>query len=303
MPINTHLTLPTFIGIGAPKAGTTWIAACIDEHPQAALSSVKETEFWKFADTETRLAEYAAHFSGAGKFMARGEFSVRYLNMPDVPQRIASYLPDVRLIVSLRSPVEQVQSWYWHLRRQGQVRDPQNASRILCPAEAIDALPTLLLDQCRYHSHLSRWWKFFDREQLLIVFFEDIQHDPDKVVRQVYEHIGVDPTFVPPSCSKQGSETRAGVSPKSRFHDEVHRLTYHSLNRIVYRPLRQLIGSRRAGWVNEILGVRSMLEKFFFRRGYQVFDKATRQRVMEYYRDDVVQLSGVLDRDLKHWMS
>lgn len=300
---KTELILPTFIGIGAPKAGTTWIAACINEHPQAALSSVKETEFWKFADAEERLAEYSAHFSGTGDVMARGEFSVRYLSLPDVPERIAKVIPKVRLIVSLRNPVEQVQSWYWHLRRQGQLRDPQNHSRILSPAEAFDALPTLLLDQCRYYSHLSRWWSLFDPEQLLVVFFEDIQKDPGKVVRQVYEHIQVDANFVPPSCTAQGSETRAGVSPKSKLHDNVHSLTYRSLNRIIYRPLRRLIGSRRAGQVNQMLGVRSILEKLFFRRGYEGFDVATRQRVVEYYRDEVNRLGSVVGRDLSHWLS
>jgi hypothetical protein len=53
--------LPNFIGIGAPKAGTTWLAKCLGEHPDVFMAAVKETEFWKFADAEQRLAEYAAH--------------------------------------------------------------------------------------------------------------------------------------------------------------------------------------------------------------------------------------------------
>jgi hypothetical protein len=301
MDEEQEILLPTFIGIGAPKAGTTWIASCIDEHPEAALSGVKETEFWKFADAATRLAEYSAHFTGTGNVKARGEFSVRYLNLPDVPKRIADIIPNTRLIVSLRNPVEQVQSWYWHLRRQGRMRDPQNSSRILSPNEAIDKLPHLLLDQGLYHLHLSHWWKFFDREQLLVVLYEDIKNNPVGVIQQVYKHIQVDANFIPPSCNARGSETRAGVSPKSRFHDRVYGLTYQSLNRVIYRPLRRLIGSRRAGQVNQMIGVRRVLEKLFFRRGYQPFDAATRQRVIDYYREDVERLEDALGRDLSQW--
>src|SRR4051812_10446290 len=71
--------LPNFIGIGAPKAGTTWLAKCLGEHPQVFMAAVKETEFWKLADAEHRLPEYATHFSTADGQRAVGEFSVRYL--------------------------------------------------------------------------------------------------------------------------------------------------------------------------------------------------------------------------------
>ena len=48
--LASRVMLPNFIGIGAPKAGTTWLARCLGEHPQVCMAAVKETEFWKLAD-------------------------------------------------------------------------------------------------------------------------------------------------------------------------------------------------------------------------------------------------------------
>src|SRR5712691_3777957 len=92
--------LPNFIGIGAPKAGTTWLAKCLGEHPQVFMAAMKETEFWKLADAEQRLEEYAVHFKAADGARAVGEFSVRYLSLSGVPERIKHLLPQAKLIVS-----------------------------------------------------------------------------------------------------------------------------------------------------------------------------------------------------------
>src|ERR1051325_1190747 len=92
------MILPTFIGIGAPKAGTTWLAKCLGEHPDVFMAAVKETEFFKFADCEDRLEQYSSHFSSANGAHAVGEFSVRYLSFAGVPERIKRVLPHAKLI-------------------------------------------------------------------------------------------------------------------------------------------------------------------------------------------------------------
>src|SRR6187401_2278229 len=144
--------LPTFIGIGAPKAGTTWLANCLGEHPDVFMAAVKETEFWKFTDAEQRLDDYAAHFCGADGKRAIGEFSVRYLSLPGVPERIKRVLPNVKLIASLRSPVDQVYSNYWHLRRQiFNLPDSSQAPRSI--EEALEIHSEFLLAPARYATH------------------------------------------------------------------------------------------------------------------------------------------------------
>src|SRR5436190_8834257 len=100
--------LPNFIGIGAPKAGTTWFFKCLQEHPEVFVAAVKETSFFDFAEVAGRLDKYEEHFAGSESFPARGEISTRYLTSQEAPARVKTYVPTARLFVSLRNPIDQV---------------------------------------------------------------------------------------------------------------------------------------------------------------------------------------------------
>jgi hypothetical protein len=54
--------LPTFLGLGAPKAATTWLARCLDEHPSVFITDVKETEYFSWRHTVQDLGAYQEHF-------------------------------------------------------------------------------------------------------------------------------------------------------------------------------------------------------------------------------------------------
>src|SRR5688500_3515585 len=95
--------LPTFITIGAAKSGTTSLHYYLDQHPEISMSSPKETNFFERSDAAESLDEYQLHFRAG--FPARGESSVHYTcfpTIPDVQERIASALPDVKLIYIVR---------------------------------------------------------------------------------------------------------------------------------------------------------------------------------------------------------
>ncbi|ETX05430.1 MAG: hypothetical protein ETSY2_22955 [Candidatus Entotheonella gemina] len=178
--------LPTFIGIGAPKAGTTWLYRCLREHPDVFMALVKETRFFDYGTIDGRMAEYHAHFTGSHGYAARGEFSTRYLTSYRAPERIQHYLPEIRLIVAVRNPMEQVYSHYWHLLRQN--FHQWHPDRLPCSFEtALDHYPDALLEPASYDKHLQRWRQHFHASQLLILFYDDICHQPRDVLKTVYE--------------------------------------------------------------------------------------------------------------------
>src|SRR5690554_5673248 len=109
--------LPNFIGIGPTKTATTWLFECLREHPQVFLPRAKETQFFARARYTGDLAEYESFFEGAERYPAVGEISPRYFASPDAVQRIHAVMPDVKLIVSFRHPVDRLESEYWHVRR------------------------------------------------------------------------------------------------------------------------------------------------------------------------------------------
>lgn len=294
------MTLPTFIGIGAPRAATTWLFRCLVRHPQVFVADVKETNFFDYKTIAGRMAEYEAHFVGSDGAAAIGEISVRYLNSAWAPERIRRILPEVRLFVSLRNPIDQVYSHYWHLRGQN---FHQWGLAGIAPSfeEALERYEEKLLGPALYASHLVRWLRCFDRSQLAVIFYDDICTQPARVLRELYEHIGVGSTFVPPSLHTVGSRQRRGVSPRSRRWDRARARIYDQLNRRVYYPLKRTIGTQPAELIKRRLKIREIMVSVFQRRGYPPMQTETRVVLRRRLAADVRLLAQLTGRDLNHW--
>ena len=292
--------LPTFIGIGAPKAGTTWLAKCLGEHPEVFMAAVKEVDFFKYPDFGDRVPLYASHFVGAEGYKAVGEFTVRYFALPDAPQRIRQLLPNARLLLCLRNPVDQVVSHYWHLHRQNfHTLDHRSAPNSI--EEAIERFPEALLSPARYSFHLERWFKEFPREQMLVLLYDDINQFPEKVLQQTYGFLGVAPSFNPAAIRDKGLSVRQGTSPRNAFLARLHRTCYSFLTRGAYGPLKQLIGTRRAARLKDSLRIRETMNLVFMRKGYPPPAPQTRQHLRSLFAEDISRLETMLQLDLSRW--
>lgn len=294
------MILPNFIGIGAPKSGTTWLAKCLGEHPDVFMAPVKETEFWKFGDAEERLYDYAAYFAGARHERAIGEFSVRYLSFPGVPERIGRVLPNVRLIASFRNPIEQVYSNYWHLKRQNfNLHNAAEAPRSI--EEAIERYRDFLLAPARYAANLERWYAQFPRNQLLLLLYDDIEQRPAEVLERAFAFLGVDPKFQPPSMTVKGTAVRQGASPRSENAALWHAKIYYQLVENIYTPMKRWMGTRRAAQIKEALRVRPMMERIFMQQGYPPMNAETRALLGNEFAPEIERLMQLTGLDLSSW--
>lgn len=175
-----------FVGIGAQKCATTWIYDILRDHPQVGLSVNKEVNFFsQFYDHGYQW--YERQFGEAPGATIFGEFSPSYFNDPAVPARVARYSPEIRLILSLRDPVERAISNHRHEVRVGHFQGDDLS------LEAGLANNPSYVDQGLYATHLRRWLESFPLDRCLILLFDDIQTDPDGVARRVYSFLGVDP--------------------------------------------------------------------------------------------------------------
>ncbi len=178
--------LPTFLVIGAMKAGTSSLHRYVDAHPDVYTSPLREPQFFS-QEWDRGLDWYTALFDAAGSARARGEFSTTYSRaplMPEVPERIAATVPDVRLVYLVREPIERMRSMYVHQRSKGRERRSID--------EAIAASPSYLT-LSRYGYQSEQFLEHFDREQLLIVRSEDLRDDRRATLDSVFAFIGVDP--------------------------------------------------------------------------------------------------------------
>ncbi|HVW37520.1 MAG TPA: sulfotransferase domain-containing protein, partial [Pirellulales bacterium] len=153
----------------------------------------------------------------------------------------------------------------------------------------------------RYYGHLQRWLTFFDRSQLLILFYDDLRSEPARILREVYSFLDVDPEFVAPSTHETGTAVRRGVSPRSSRSGRLHAVFYHRLNWYLYRPLKRLLGVRRAAHLKDLLRVRQSLEAVFFRQGYPAMRPETRALLAERFASEIRSLEDLTGRDLSHW--
>lgn len=190
-----------FIGIGAPKCGTTWLAAQLDAHPQILFAPDKEVYF--FADTILRRMSgkerhcfergeswYHEQFPEIpGALSVRGEFCPSYLYSAEAAERIQAYRPDIKLLLCLRPPVEMIYSWYWYNRNAVVATLPETFAGMMENA--------FLRDIGCYARHLRPYLDRFPAENFLVVQFDAIRREPDRVRQAAYQFLNVATDFKP----------------------------------------------------------------------------------------------------------
>lgn len=110
--------LPTFVIAGAQKCGTTSLADTLRQHPGIHLSKRKEIHFFD-RHFERGLDWYESQFTPKPHHVQVGEATPAYMYDPAARERLTRSLPEARLVVILRNPVDRAYSHYWHKRRLG----------------------------------------------------------------------------------------------------------------------------------------------------------------------------------------
>jgi hypothetical protein len=197
--------LPDFIVIGAQRCGTTSLYEYLTEHPAILPASRKEVHY--FDVHYDRGSEwYRTHFPLAGDGSMTGEATPYYLAHPLVPLRVRALLPEVRLVVMLRDPVERAVSHYHHEVSTGDETLPLETA-LAVEGKRLDGEEDRLRSRTLYrsnaHQHfgyvarghyaeqLERWFALFPREQILVLNSNALFADPPGHMRRVFDFLGL----------------------------------------------------------------------------------------------------------------
>lgn len=297
------MTLPNFIVLGAGKAGTQSIYNYLMEHPDIYMSPTKETNFFALYGQRpnfqgppdpinqysiANMDEYEAQFAGVTHETAIGEISPLYLYHPEVPQRIQHTLPEAKLIVILRNPVDRAYSCYLFLRAR-------LTETILDFDDALRAEPERIANNWPwpwhyknlgyYHEQLKRYYQRFDPKQIKVYLYEDFSAQNVAVMQDMYGFLGVNRHFEPDISLQYNF---SGL-PKNKVLQ--YFLTGPNPFQTALKPL--LPTGLRRKIVSKIK--RKNLTK-------PSLSPELRSRLTETYREETLKLQALVGRDLSHWL-
>ena len=279
--------LPTFIVIGAMKAGTTSLYHYLRNHEQIFMPKVKELDFFADGANWSRGLEwYRQQFSGVGDELAWGEASTLYTKYPQydgIPERIAAVVPNVKLIYLVRDPIVRMRSHYQHRVALGAETGPPETALLENP---------IYLAYSKYAMQLERYLEHFPREQLLVITSESLRNDRAATVRSVYEFLGVDPTLSPPAL-------------ETEFYTTAQRRSYPPLVWKARRFLKRHVPQAKRA--------KELVDSMMARRNGAapplstgapadaVISPELRAQLAELLRDDVARLRGYMTPNFDGW--
>ena len=231
--------LPDFLGLGVQKGGTTSLHCLLEQHPHVFLPPVKEVHYFSL-NFSAGDSWYRSQFRAARPEQRCGEITPYYLFHPYAPARVQALLPQVRLIVLLRDPVERVLSQYFHSRRHGfepldleaaLAAEPQRLQGADADLQADDGRHRShqehsYLSRSRYEQQLPQWLALFPADQLLILRSEDLFEQPAAVWERLLSHLGLDrcpvPSLQKPANSGQGEAAQVSAALRRRLRADLN---------------------------------------------------------------------------------
>lgn len=300
MYAQATMTFPNFLIIGAAKSGTYTLSAHFAAHPEVFMSPVKEPHFFAFGGDSTvngrpvhtwiqSLEEYHELFANRGGARIVGESSVSYLYWPGTAERIHEFNPDMKLIVSLRDPIDRAYSSFNYAKSYGLEPLSTLFDGLKAESKRIRNDESILLryrDLGLYFDQLTRFWNVFPREQIKVILYDDLVRSADRTVRELYDFVGVDANIkLDPRLHANETRTPDDNNPLHRFVNGEH------LARAILRKLLP-DGARHH--------LRDQVRKLLFKPPPKLGVDERRQ-VQHLFDDDVRQLEQLLDRDLSLW--
>jgi len=277
--------LPNFFIVGAPRSGTTSLYSFLKEIPEIFMSPVKEPQYFapNFPKNDglkpiLDKKKYLKLFAGVKNEIAIGEASTSYLWDPKTPGIIHSVIPNARIIVMLRDPVERAFSHYL-IHIFAEIENLSFKQAIKKIMKDFDSRTSnRYLHGGLYSDQIKRYLDTFGSKKLKIIIFEEFIEDPKTAVQNICNFLGV-PFEINDFENKAYNPYR---SPKGKLSKYIKN---NSLLRKISRILP--ISSRNA-----------LSDKLITTFDKPIMKNEEKFLLQKYYENDVKKLKILLNRDL-----
>lgn len=277
------MTLPNFLGIGAPRSGSTWLYELLRSHPDIYMSQRKETYFFRNY-FEKGLVEYQKFFpeeAEAWKYVAIGEFTPYYLFCSECPARITQVPSIKKFLLILRNPVKRAYSQFGALLKAG---DFQGTFE--------DCMVTnyeRIVEHGFYTRPLKEYFRYFDREQFLILIMEETVNNVAQTKQRLGSFLGVDAAkFTQVESKHRVNKSYIPKIPKLNYYLEKLR---QRLNRRAH--LAWVVSTARNLRIDQLLLASNA--------SLPQMEPATRDYLEKLYQPEIADLESLLGIELNCW--
>ncbi len=294
------MTMPNFLIIGAAKAGTTSLSNYLQQHPEIYMSSRKEPKFFLFEGKNlnpsdpidhkaiNQIDDYLSLFQNVSSEKAIGEVSPAYITSPEAAKRIQFHIPNVKLVAILRDPSERAYSHFIHMIQKG-IEPLSDFAKALHEDEHyiggyLRKRPYVRMGF--YYAQLKPYFEIFDRNQIQVLLFDDLRINSTKLLKEIFGFLEVDTSFLPNNLFKYNA---SGI-PKNK-----------TINYLVARsnPFRTIAKSFLPRQVRQYMLSKVQNQNYIKSQ----LPQEIRQYLIQIYRQDILQLQDLINRDLSHWLT
>lgn len=302
------MIMPNFLVIGAQKAGTTSLYHYLAQHPQIYMSPLKEPAFFDFEGQEpdfcgprdrelyrfvvTDIESYRQLFQRVSNEIAIGEASPHYLYSSRAPERIKHYIPNAKLIAILRNPVDRAYSGFLHAIRDEREPLTDFAQALREEEKRIEKNWEYLWRYKHmgfYYVQLKRYFSLFARSQIKVYLYEDLNNNTVALLRDICQFLNVDETL---SFDMLNRHHVSGI-PKNRLFNQLL-IKLPTIN-FVNISLKFLLPSKK------------LRQRVYLNLKNQNLVKpklpiSVRNELIQLYREDILNLQDLIERDLSKWL-
>ncbi|NMF82941.1 sulfotransferase [Nodosilinea sp. P-1105] len=305
------MVLPNFLLIGAPKSGTSSVYEYLKQHPEIYMPSNKEPHYFSLNDQPPNYQgpgdchrfsnaiydrhDYERLFSAVTTEKAIGEASTTYLGSKVAPHRIKEITPNSKLIAILRNPVEVGFSSYRHLIRDGDERLTSFELALEHEEQRIkDNWEGIWHYKRRgfYSRQLQNYYNLFDKNQIRVYLYDDFRDSSQRVIQDIINFLEVNPSFEIDISKK----FNVSGLPRSMC-----------INRLILKDnwLKIAVKCAVPDYIAEKISARIKSWNFSEnRKAHNLHLKPeTREYLIKVYRQDIINLQDMINRDLSNWLN
>ncbi|MEI6311444.1 MAG: sulfotransferase domain-containing protein [Bacteroidota bacterium] len=204
--------------IGAQKAGTTALKNYLNEHPQITGHPQTEFSFLKENEEYEKGFDFAfSKYFNSPTYKDSNKIIAKYVSIyyeEELLQRLAKHNPACKLVFIIREPVARAYSAYCMEQFNGWLnRDSHEMIDVIKKQQYQDTMYRLFINMGLYDEHIELIYKYFPKEQVKIVLYENLNKNSLGTCKEIFEWMGVDASFSP-NVEKKYNETKTAKSDK-----------------------------------------------------------------------------------------